>query len=360
MLRLVLRDYLNGLKKERHFDGPFGLLLPTMGFYDVHFTHGTIEFGKDFIAKKQEQGAEIQYSFQLKRGNIDLPEWTDRIQHQMLQSVVTPLRHPGFDRTLAHQAVLVTTGEVTTIASMAVDELNAHIRSVHRLPPISVWTQSNLIDTIIDCGVESMHAATVEGFAEYGEFFQMYSRAIRGQVMIGEVEIDSRRWTRHLDDFGKWALWCSLEAEALAQQCVRTGQTYEAGHVYLGRLRAICSACYERPNAYVTELFHSSLPRIIELCVNYVEAIKALWAPQQDLMQSELTPTDIVTYPVQCGRILEIASLLYFLSDHTTQKTRTAQFLNDFILAEPGTAHPVSDRHAVSLAMAALVLSRRF
>lgn len=86
MLRNVLGDYLDRVK-ERELDLPLLLLLPEMGFYDVHFTHGTVEFGKDFIAKKLEKGTEIQYSFQSKVGDISQADWRNHIQGQGSGSV---------------------------------------------------------------------------------------------------------------------------------------------------------------------------------------------------------------------------------------------------------------------------------
>ena len=45
VLRTLLGDYLESVK-EREFDLPFLLLLPELGFYDVHLTHGATELAK--------------------------------------------------------------------------------------------------------------------------------------------------------------------------------------------------------------------------------------------------------------------------------------------------------------------------
>jgi hypothetical protein len=66
-------------------------LLPAMSFYDVHYTHGQAEFGKDFIAKRIEDGIEIQYSFQSKAGNIGQADWRNDIMGQMLEAILTAL-----------------------------------------------------------------------------------------------------------------------------------------------------------------------------------------------------------------------------------------------------------------------------
>lgn len=356
MITQVLRNYLIGIKRERDFDTPFGLLLPTLDFYDVHYTHGIIEFGKDFIAKRIDEGVEIQCSFQLKKGNIGLPEWRNEIQYQMFQSVLTPLRHPNFDRHLLHQAYLITTGEFSTPAAMAIDELNTQIRDSFHRTPIKVWSQTNLVDKFSDTGLNSLYSATAEGFAEYGAFFQLYSGALRGDVTIDSVENYSRHWVTQLAGFAQWALWCTLECEAIAQQCIRTGQVYEAVYVYLCRLRAVCAACYLYPEEQLSDLFHFSLPRIIELCSLYVKAFAELWEPKCDLLASSISPTDFISYPIQCSRLMEIASLLYFFDTDVNQKAQTIALLEKFVMQEPGCSHPISDRHAIPLAVASLAL----
>lgn len=352
----MLRNYLRGLRRERHFDTPFGLLLSPCGFTDVHYTHGVVEFGKDFIAKRHAGDGTIQYSFQIKRGNISLPEWTDRIQNQMLQSVMTPIRHPSFDRDLKHQAILVTTGEVNPIAAQAIDELNTQIQQQYERLPILIWSENNLLDMIVGQGLDSMLAATVEGFAEYADFYQLYSRAMRGDAAFAEIEADSKRWISQFDDFGKWALWCSLESEALAQQFVASGQLYEAVHVYLGRLRAVCTATYQAPNPELSGLFDSALPQIVELAQAYLSSFNEMWEPSRDLVSSDLAPTDFVCYRVQCSRALEMACLGYWLTEDTAIQEDLVDFMHYFVLSESGAAHPISDRYAVTIAFVALAL----
>src|SRR5437773_9424897 len=75
MIRNVLNDYLSSIRDERDFDFPLASLLSAMGFYDIHFTHGGSEIGKDFIAKKQENGIEYQYALQSKKGDINQAEF---------------------------------------------------------------------------------------------------------------------------------------------------------------------------------------------------------------------------------------------------------------------------------------------
>ena len=70
MLDDVLGRYLDDLE-EREFDAPFMALLRSMRYEDIHFLHGTFEFGKDFIAKRTDSDSTTQYtgSFQLTVGH---------------------------------------------------------------------------------------------------------------------------------------------------------------------------------------------------------------------------------------------------------------------------------------------------
>jgi hypothetical protein len=74
MLDDVIGNYIDSLT-EREFDAPFMALLRLHGFFDIHFRHGSFEFGKDFIAKRVEDGKPYQYTFQTKAGDIGLAEW---------------------------------------------------------------------------------------------------------------------------------------------------------------------------------------------------------------------------------------------------------------------------------------------
>src|ERR1051326_8797536 len=88
MIRNVLDDYFKNLTQERDFDFPLMSLLAGMGFYDIHFTHGSREIGKDFIAKRREDGTEYQYSIQSKKGDINQDKSAEVIRQLTLASAV--------------------------------------------------------------------------------------------------------------------------------------------------------------------------------------------------------------------------------------------------------------------------------
>ena len=107
MLNDAIASWISGLS-ERQFDEPVIWLLRGHGFYDIHFTHGTFEFGKDFIAKRNEP-TPVQYAVQSKAGDIGGGEWS--LMLGQLNEMVAPLlAHPNCDRALHRRHVLLTTG----------------------------------------------------------------------------------------------------------------------------------------------------------------------------------------------------------------------------------------------------------
>jgi hypothetical protein len=66
----------------------------------------------------------------------------------------------------------------------------------------------------------------------------------------------------------------------------------------------------------------------------------------------------MVHYLVWCSRILEINSLLLFLSSEPDERERIAAFMKHFVVAEPGCGHPPSDRYATPVVWTTLALIR--
>ncbi len=93
MLRIVVEQYLASITDEREFDAPFMSLLRAQRFYDVRFTHGRNELGRDFIAKRQEADCVVQYSFQLKSNSITVSNWRE-LSLQIFEALSTDLPHP--------------------------------------------------------------------------------------------------------------------------------------------------------------------------------------------------------------------------------------------------------------------------
>ena len=143
MLRNVLEGYLDRIK-EREFDIPLLVLLPALGFHDIHFTHGPVAFGKDVIAKKREGDNDVQYSFQSKAGDISQSTWRNEVRGQIETALWSSLSHPNFDKSLPHQVVLLTTGDLRHNAAIEFQEFNTTIRDRYGRRPVYFWGKRNL------------------------------------------------------------------------------------------------------------------------------------------------------------------------------------------------------------------------
>lgn len=361
MLRNVLGAYLNTIS-EREFDLPFLTLLPAMGFYDVHYTHGQGEFGKDVIAKKADDAGPIQHSFQLKAGDIDQASWRNSIMQQMLESLLVGLSHPNFDHSLPHQTVLVTTGRLTSNAALGLQDLNKAIEAKYQKRPIGVWDREHLIECLKTHGLESVHYATASGFVDYGQFYVLYGRVLQGDFSERDIEKHSRRWLDKSLADSQRLLGSAIEAEILASRLRRQGFLYEAVHAYLTVLRAVLYSLYAAtvPDQVKQSLqiYEQVMTKLLLACRTYVSEVQVQWtAAEKDLVRLVSGPPPMMEYLVHAARVLEIAGCLYFLEPDSSEKHAVASFIADLIQHEPGCAHTPSDRYSVSLVFPILALA---
>ena len=118
----------------------------SLGFRDIHFLHGQFEFGKDFIAKRDENGTLHQFTFQTKAGNLNLSGWNDvRGQIDMLRT--NAIAHPNFDRTLPRKPVLVTTGRLAGAAPAAAQDYGTHLQQLGE-GSFEIWDRERLVELI--------------------------------------------------------------------------------------------------------------------------------------------------------------------------------------------------------------------
>lgn len=354
MLSNVLGAYLAG-STERELDLPFALLLPALGFHDVHLTHGTVEFGTDFIAKKREDGREVQYAFQSKAGDIDLRKWRNDVRGQ-LESAQAGMVYPNFDDTLDRQVVLVVSGELNNNASVEMQRWNDDRAARYGIPAVPIWSRQNLLEFLLDHGLNGVHRATAGGFGEFGRFFLTYARALQGIITVQEIERYSRQWADADIDPARHLLLAAVESEVLAQQCLARDLVFEAIQFHLARLRLLCELTFADGAAPLHELWDAAVAQLHGLCVDYIGRVREAWDGEKDLLKTWFGDLHMNTYPVQCARIMEIASLAYFTAAANVDREQFVAFVAEFVQAEPGCAHPISDRYAASLVLAILML----
>lgn len=358
MLRNVIAAYLDQIK-EREFDIPFMSLLSVMGFTDIHKTHGVVEFGKDFIAKKNEGDEWFQYSFQVKAGNISLPDWRNEIQGQMLQAVISGINHPNFDKDLKHIPIFVTTGELIETAAIAIDDFNNQLTHQYQKPAIRCWTKNNLLDFSLENGIEEFYLASGFNVSSYRQFFELYGKAMDGSSIELDFERHSRRWLENnYRDFRSLFVF-TMECVILSQKLEESYLYYEVFKLNLCLYRYILFRMFLKMDDENIEIEQEIIAQLfitigVKANIGY-KNYKEIWSKGNKNLSSVIDgPGNFFTYLIHCSRVLEICGYLYFTD--FTDKQDLVKFINEFINSEPGACHIPSDNYAISVYLPCLLL----
>lgn len=357
MLRNVLEDYLSSVK-ERDFYYPLSSLLHAMGFFDIVVTDGPGEFGKDFIAKRIEDGIKYQYKIQAKRGNINQEDFRT-IMGQLLEAIVLKkLSHPQLDTSLTQKIILVTTGELTPNAFIAHQEFNDVLVNDYKKEKVEFWGKSRLIELSELYGLTGIHQTTAKGLRGYGQFYQTYSKAIDKLLSDREIEEHSRFWLDDNLNYKKRILRAAIETEIIAAKLIEGGCIYEAIIIHLSLARLVMAATYDNPEPFILVILEELVEEtLIPLCKEFVEGFTADWESHKGLTQLCFREGffPLMNYLVWCARVLEIVGLYYFLI-HESKRDDVISFLTEFIEKETGCGHIPGDRYATTLVWPTLAL----
>jgi len=342
MLDGVIDGYLQGVT-ERGFDMPLMALLSSQGFYDIHKLHGAFEFGKDFIAKRNDGGVVRQYAIQSKKGDINQGLWR-RIRPQIDEARYNTIAHPSFDSTLPRIAVLVTTGRL--VGSSAADA-QQYREDLDRRNEIGfeVWDQDRLRNWLIrdpNCGIADGMAA---------DMLAVIAAAEQGPISQQQIERYTRRWAvipLHQ---------VAIEAAVIADKLRTCGRTDLAAITALCALRAARSQG-GTPNSSLYSLMAKELHAsyAIGLLRQYEDVIS-----KPGVLIDQLgIGFPHVAYSVVCHRLAETWGLLA-LADHVENEISEAarMAVRTIISKQMGVGRPISDRWAISLVCATLSTFRK-
>jgi hypothetical protein len=361
MLRNVLEDYLDSIN-EREFDYPLMAQLQTMGFYDIHFTHGSTEVGKDFIAKRIDDGSEVQYAIQSKKGDISQSLWRNEIRGQLEEAILSDLSHPQFDKHLPRKVVLATTGRLVGNAKLIAQEFKSRLQEAHRVTDLIFWEKEQLVQFAEEFGLSGVHRNTSSGLKGFAQFYLIYSKAIEGKLSDREIEEFSRLWLDETLDHQKLVLRASLEAEIVAAKLIEGGQIYEAIVVYQCLARTLVNVSLDCES----ELLHHAVDeikkeRILSLGHVFIDSFIEEWnSGEKSLARlcSRSSPLPFLQYLVWCARVLEVLAIVYFLGSSNEGRQKVILFLEEFIDREEGVGHITSDRYGVAIVWATIALLR--
>lgn len=362
MLRNVLEDYLSSIKDEREFDYPLRSLLQAMGFYDIHLTHGKTEFGKDFIAKRIDDGIVHQYSVQSKRGDIKQADFRNGIMGQLMEASLLGIVHPQFDRSLPRRVIFATTGRLRDNAGPAFQDMNLELTTNYQKNPVTFWGYERFIELSEEFGLSGIHQNTVKGMAGYGQFYLSYSKAMQGDLSDREIEKYSRFWLDEGVDYKKRILRAAIEAEIIATKLTEGGHIYEALTVYQSFARLVIQVTYDTDDPFVCEIYKETIDdKVLPMCRRFFGEFRSAWdAAEKSLIHLCLKDSafPMVHYLVWCARVLETSALHYFLTEDQSERDEIISFVTDFIEKEEGAGHIPSDRYAVSSIWTALALKQ--
>jgi hypothetical protein len=350
LLSDVIGSYLDSLT-EREFDAPFMALLRLQGFTDVHLLHGPFEFGKDFIAKRLEEGHQYQYTFQTKAGDIRLADWGGcRAQIDMLRT--NSAAHPNFDKSMARRARFVVTGRLIGGAAIAAQEYREHLRGLGETE-FETWDRDSIVDQLaID--PTCLSGSPLELVHILG--------ARHEQLTFTNLERYSRGWIRSA--WSRLNLRDTLEAAVMASHCRQQNRIDLACYISLMLLRSTLATVHGQepvPETAVVaigtakaQFRHYALQLWTECRGHYLDG--------DEMLQSDHVPVGFATYPVRCLTVIEILGMLGLLEmelDEDSEFARElAAYLAKFVAVNVGAAHPLSDRWCVSLVPATLLFAR--
>jgi len=146
LIERVIENWLINTN-EIGYQVPFCQYLLSENYTVLHLsTHGQMEQGKDIIAKDKDG---VPCAFQLKCGQIDLPEWRS-IKGEINELIEVPINFPGLDKNVDHRAFLVTNGELTDPVRVLIDDLNFSNKK-RGYPELRVITRYDLLKRFVKC-----------------------------------------------------------------------------------------------------------------------------------------------------------------------------------------------------------------
>jgi hypothetical protein len=349
LLDSVIVAWLESLS-ERELDEPLRALLRAQHFTDVHFVHGATEFGRDLIAKRVDDGVLRQYAIQSKAGDLGIGPFREvRLQ---IDSIRTGgLSHPGFDAALPRVGVLATTGRLVGDARL---EAQAYKQQYASEMEFDVWDQDRLVEMLV-----TAPEAALAG-RDAGALLRMLGMADARELTDLEIERFSRRW---IPAEGELATPADVIESAVLMGKLREVERLDlacatALGLARGSVAGACAACRSDEDALAvaaaaTGLFVSYSEQLFERCDEEMLTAVPFVNRHQEF-------GFFATYSVRCARTIEILGLLALYQQLSGERDPgpVTDWLCRFIAEQPGTAHPLSDRYAVSLIPAAIMVGR--
>jgi hypothetical protein len=347
MLRSVIDDYLTSTR-ELQFFLPFMQFLELRGYYDVHLLHGTTEYGKDLIAKLKDQSTEIQYSFQIKAGDLNLNRFNSEVQPQLSEALTNKLSHPNFNRSLPYRVVFVCTGVILPHAAIAFQEFNQYARETLHATPVETWEKPQLTTDFLEMGVEpffELHRSPE--FA--GRFFRLYSQISNDELLsFYDIEAYTKCWLGLEWTISINRLQVFFEAYFFSKLLYNRGRHYEASLVLASLVRVLMKnrVCADY-NEAIQEYFD-------EIALSHLRKAKASYDATKPYLLDSEGVFAVFYHPLSCLRTSELLSLHVLTSPKPSKEIES--FLLSMLEQQRGCYRIISDNYAVTIILVSLTL----
>jgi hypothetical protein len=354
MLRSVVESFL-GSVTEREFDSPLLAILASQGYYDIHFTHGTFEFGKDIIAKRAdpETGVVHQYAIQAKAGDIGMSEWRS-IRPQVEEAQENTLSHPNYDTNLPRTAVLATTGRL--VGGAALDAQQLAQRAEERGGRFVIWDHEQFVPWLASEPALGLSANN-------SELLQVIAAIGQGVIREQELEFYSRNWLLNASrGQGTVTKRAAIEGAVIANKLRQAHRLDLAAYTALHLLRASWSVSPSVSDGDRPQLAKSAIALFGDYVGQLLNQALPKTSDPKALLRSIFDPNSMVTYPVVCCRLNELFALLALIEERepdllaaTSGGTAAAAVVS--LARHPGSSRPITDDFGSSLIAPVILLN---
>lgn len=341
MQRSVLERWIDNLA-ERQFDAHFLLLLRANGFYDIHFTHGAYEFGKDFIAKRIEAGVPRQYGFQSKAGDISGSAW-DSIHGQLEELVASWLVHPNYDQALSKEHRLVTTGLLKGKAILSAKQYKERL-AARSEGNFIVWDRENLLDMLqgLPPAEAVIHPSIIVDKLIAAATTNELSRKMLSE-RLGSIEPRSES-IHHLRE-------ALLQVSFVISHLLSVGRPFYAVRIAQHGVRLALVNYVRSPSEEGYAEYLGALRYSVQFGIEQVRRLAKL-EPIDLARKSGGVAGHLAAYPLTCYSIIEALGLgvleALWRGSYEVAKQLSRELV-EFVTANPGCLRPLSDRFACSL-----------
>lgn len=343
MLDGVVAGYLETLSELEFFEA-FAAILRVNSFYDIHRTHGTGEFGRDFIAKRLESGTVYQYGIQTKVGDVGLSGWRDA-RNQIEDIRLMTNVDPNFDQNLPRKAVLATTGRLVGQAPSSADDYRQQFAAELTF---EVWPIEHLIELMVDAP-ESGLAGELE-MPLIGAIAAIHLGTFREQ-QLDELSLG---WIgQGVGDLRRSGLAALVIADRLSRSRRRDLACLVGAHLARSTWATVHGV--EPAPVEATAIADVGKALLARHALTLLEEYEVLPAESTEFLGSTIDAGAMLTYPVRCMRLLELFGLAGLAADGEV-RARFVAACERMIRELPGASHPPSDNWAVSEVPAAVLL----